>query len=313
MATIPTLRGELEPSALGFTLMHEHLFLQTPALYDNYPQLFDRTAEVTAAAEFCEEARAAGVATIVDVTTVDLGRDIRLMAAVAERTELQVIAATGVHLRVPNYFRRRTPDPVVELYLHDINVGIAGTSIRAGALKIATEEYEPDDELQLRAIALAHRASGVPIMTHSNPFAGSGNDQQRVFAAEGVDLARVVVGHSGDSTDFHYLSGLMERGSTIGMDRFGSGLNATTEERIDTIAKLCARGYADRMVLSHDTSPHMQGVPREILDRALPEANFLTIPKIVVPGLRNRGVPDEQIEAMTTGNPRRIFEAQGAY
>lgn len=313
MATVQTMRGELETSALGFTLMHEHLFLQSPALYDNYPQLFDREAEVAAAAAFCEEARAAGVDTIVDVTTVDLGRDIRLMAEVAERTELQVIAATGVHLRVPNYFRRRTPDRVVELYLHDINVGIAGTSIRAGALKIATEEYEPDDELQLRAIALAHRASGVPIMTHSNPFAGSGNDQQRVFAAEGVDLARVVIGHSGDSTDLDYLSGLMERGSTIGMDRFGSGLNATTEERIDTIAKLCARGYADRMVLSHDTSPHMQGVPREILDHALPEANFLTIPNVVVPGLRRLGVPEDQIEAMTTGNPRRIFEAQGAY
>jgi phosphotriesterase-related protein len=150
-------------------------------------------------------------------------------------------------------------------------------------------------------------------MTHSNPFAGSGNDQQRVFAAEGVDLSRVVIGHSGDTTDLDYLSGLMERGSTIGMDRFGSGLNASTGERTETIAKLCARGYADRMVLSHDTSPHMQGVPREILDRALPEANFLTIPNIVVPGLRRLGVPEDQIAAMTTGNPRRIFEAQGAY
>ena len=58
MATVPTLRGELETSALGFTLMHEHLFLQTPALYDNYPQLFDRDAEVAAAAAFCEQARA---------------------------------------------------------------------------------------------------------------------------------------------------------------------------------------------------------------------------------------------------------------
>ena len=55
------------------------------------------------------------------------------------------------------------------------------------------------------------------------------------------------------------------------------------------------------------------GVPREILDRALPEANFLTIPNTVVPALRRLGVAEDQIEAMTVGNPRRIFEAQGAY
>ena len=313
MATIPTLRGEVETSALGFTLMHEHLFLHSPTLYANYPQLFDRAAEVEAAAAFCEEARAAGVDTIVDLTTVDLGRDVRLMADVAARTELQVVAATGVHLNPPNYFRRKTPDRVVELYLQDLNEGIAGSGIRAGAIKIATEEYGPDDELQLRAAALAHRATGVPIMTHSNPLAGSGADQQRVFAAEGVDLARVVIGHSGDSTDLDYLSGLMERGSTIGMDRFGADIAATTEERIATIATLCERGYADRMVLSHDTSPHLQGVPRAILNRAMPESNFLTVSKIVLPALRERGVDEQQIEAMTAGNPRRIFEAQGAY
>ena len=54
-------------------------------------------------------------------------------------------------------------------------------------------------------------------------------------------------------------------------------------------------------------------MPREILDRALPEANFLTIPNVVVPGLRRLGVGEDQIEAMSVGNPRRIFEAQGAY
>ena len=83
-------------------------------------------------------------------------------------------------------------------------------------------------------------------------------DQQRVFAEEDVDLSRVVVGHSGDSTDLDYLRELMDRGSTIGMDRFGLYGNGfpTFDERVDTVARLCELGYADRMVLSHDTLCH---------------------------------------------------------
>ena len=313
MTTIPTLRGNIKASELGFTLMHEHIFLHSPTLYANYPQLFDRNAEVQAAVAFCEDARRAGVDTIVDLTTVDLGRDIRLMAEVAKQTGLNILAATGIHLNVPNYFQRKTPDRVVELYVQDLTDGIADSGIRAATIKIATEEYGPKDELQLRAAALAHRATGAPIMTHSNPLVGSGRDQQRVFTAEGVDLSRVVVGHSGDSTDLDYLSNLMEHGSTIGMDRFGADIAATTEERIDTIAKLCQRGYADRMVLSHDTSPHMHGVPRSILNEAMPEANFLTVSKIVLPALRERGIDERQIDAMTVSNPRRLFEEQRPY
>ena len=313
MATVPTLRGELETSALGFTLMHEHLFLQTPALYDNYPQLFDREAEVASAAAKLDEAYDAGVRTIVDLTTVDLGRDIGLVAEVAARTRMQIVVATGVHLDPPGYFLRRNPDPVLDLYLGDLNDGIAATGIRAGVIKIATEECTPENEFQLRIAARAHRATGTPLMTHSNPIIGSGADQQRIFAEEGIDLERVVIGHSGDSTDIEYLSGLMERGSTIGMDRFGLSMRANTEERIATIVELCRRGFASQMVLSHDAACHFVGVPLEAIARNSPEWHFLTIPNRVLPELEQLGVTEEQIRAMVVDNPRRIFEAQGAY
>ena len=174
MTAIPTARGDLDTADLGFTLMHEHVFLLSHDLYASYPQLFDREAEVERAAAKLDEAYAAGVRTIVDLTTVDLGRDIGLVAEVAARTRMQIVVATGVHLNPPGYFMRRNPDPVLELYLGDLNEGIAGTGIRAGAIKIATEECTPENEFQLRVAALAHRATGTPLMTHSNPIIGSG-------------------------------------------------------------------------------------------------------------------------------------------
>ena len=39
----------------------------------------------------------------------------------------------------------------------------------------------------------------------------------------------------------------------------------------------------------------------------------LHIPDRVLPTLRAAGVSDRQIRTMTVKNPRRIFEAQGAY
>ena len=150
-------------------------------------------------------------------------------------------------------------------------------------------------------------------MTHSNPFDGTGRDQQDVFEAEGVDLTRVVIGHSGDTDDLDYLMGLMDRGSIIGMDRYGTKIGADTEKRTDVIAELCSRGYADRMVVSHDAGSFSLNVPRHIRDTRFPEWNYLTIPTKVIPGLRDRGVPEDQIEEITTGNLRRLFEQQGGY
>ena len=81
---------------------------------------------------------------------------------------MQIVVATGVHLQVPGFFRRHTPDPIVELFMRDIEDGIAETGIKAGAIKVATEEeVTAENRLILRAAAITHRATGVPILTHS--------------------------------------------------------------------------------------------------------------------------------------------------
>ena len=38
------------------------------------------------------------------------------------------------------------------------------------------------------------------------------------------------------------------------MDRFGIDVLLPFEDRVDTIVRLCERGRADRMVLSHDAA-----------------------------------------------------------
>lgn len=58
-------------------------------------------------------------------------------------------------------------------------------------------------------------------MTHTRLADRGGLVQQDVFEEAGVDLGCVVIGHCGDNTDVDYLERIDERGSFLGLDRFG--------------------------------------------------------------------------------------------
>src|SRR5262249_53338962 len=150
----------------------------------------------------------------------------------------------------------------------------------------------PNVERVLRAAAQAHLATGVPITTHTTVADRNGLDQQRIFAEEGVDLRRVVIGHSGDSTDLAYLREIADRGSTIGADRFGLSMAGfpTFEERVATVAQLCRLGYADRIVLSHDYTPYSDWFDDAFAASLPPDWRQTLVSDAVVPALREAGV-----------------------
>jgi phosphotriesterase-related protein len=170
----------------------------------------------------------------------------------------------------------------------------------------------PDVELVLRSVARAQRATGVPISTHTHALTKRGLEQQDVFESEGVDLSRVVIGHSGDTTDLAYLEEIMRRGSFIGMDRFGIDPILSFDDRVATVATLCERGHADQMVLSHDAACFIDLSPN--IRAHLPNSHYLHITRDVIPALEKHGVSQDQIDQMLITNPRRIFEQPlGAY
>ena len=159
------------------------------------------------------------------------------------------------------------------MFVRDIEEGIADTGIKAGILKCATDEpgITPGVERVLRAVAQAHKRTGVPISTHTHAGLRRGLEQQRIFEEEGVDLSRVIIGHSGDSTDVGYLEELIAGGSYLGMDRFGIDVILPFEERVNIVAQMCERGHADKMVLSHDANCYFDALPEELLPVAAPE------------------------------------------
>ncbi|HSP55807.1 MAG TPA: phosphotriesterase-related protein [Dehalococcoidia bacterium] len=316
MPNINTVSGPVDTSQLGFTLMHEHIMVQSPGVKENFP-VFDREKQIESAAGKLKEVMARGVKTLVDLTVADW-RDVPFVKEVVSRSGMQVVVATGLYWEVPHFFRAlstRTPEYMADLFARDITEGIMDTGVKAAIIKCATDEtgVTPDVERVLRAAAKAHRATGVPISTHTDASRKVGLLQQDVFESEGVDLSRVVIGHSGDSDDIDYLTTLIKRGSFIGMDRFGLDQFLPQAKRIGTIARLCEMGYADRMVLSHDAACYFDWAPQDLLPAVVPNWQFNFIPDVVVPELRQAGVTEDHIRAMTVDNPRRVFERQGSY
>ena len=331
MGTVETIKGEVSTDSLGKTLMHEHVFILTAEVEQNWPtfswggpkeQVIDR------AVGKLKDLKSRGIDTIVDLTAVGLGRCIPAVKAVNDLVDINVIVATGLYTfdELPHFIEGRPPveggrDILVDMFVSDITVGTPDTGVKAGILKCCTEAQgvTPNIDRVLRAIARAHRWTGVPISTHTNAKKRTGLDQQRIFKEEGVDLSRVVIGHCGDTTDIDYLKTLLDNGSTIGADRFGQYPryegdewgDATFDERVDTVVRLCELGYEDQIVLSHDANCYLDYT--DILNDVWPEWTYNHISDKVVPALLERGLAQEQVDKMLVGNPRRIFEREGGY
>ncbi|MFN8224778.1 MAG: hypothetical protein U0R50_16210 [Gaiellales bacterium] len=324
MTTVETIDGAIGVDQLGVTLMHEHVILVNREIDANYPGYWDEEAEVAAATRKLTELKAQGVDSMVDLTVLGLGRDVELIHRVAQNTGINLVVATGFYGfdELPFFFKTRGPGTIhggpeilEELFERDIVDGIAHTGVRAGILKCVTDVkgITPDVERVLRAIARVHRRTGVPITTHTHAATFRGRDQQQLFREEGVDLSRVVIGHCGDSTDIPYLVELMENGSTIGMDRFGLDTFLPTPARIETIVELVRLGYAEKLVLSHDTTCFSLSFDPAVRAAKLPDWRYTFLLDTAVPMMLERGVTEEQVRMMLVDNPRAIFSQKGAY
>jgi phosphotriesterase-related protein len=315
MATIQGVLGPIETEQLGFTLMHEHVLVADWSMRHCFPGYVDEEAVVAEAIRELRAAKERGVDTLVDLTPINLGRDIRVIRAVSEGAGVPIIAATGFYWNEEPWMEAWEVAKLADYLIREIEEGIEDTGIRAGIIKCATDRHgvTPLNEKLLSVAARAHRATGVPISTHTSVAHRTGPAQQDVFEREGVDLSRVVIGHCGDSEDIAYLEEILKRGSTIGMDRFGIDIILPTKQRVATIVELCNRGWSGQMVLSHDASCHIDWFPKEAIRQAVPRWNYRHISDDVIPALRESGVPDAQVHEMTVTNPRRIFARQGAY
>src|SRR5438094_7447711 len=225
MPTVETVLGPIDDTALGFTLSHEHVLVAMGEDNHHYPWLFDRKRTRANIVRELAEAKSGGVDTIIDLTTPDLGRDVEFVRDLARQSGVNVVAATGIWRDVPRSFWERSIDRIADIFVHEIEIGIGDSGIKAGVIKAANdaEGVTPEAERVLRGAARALKRTGCPISTHQWAPARVGARQVQVLQEERAPMDRVCIGHSADTTDVFYLESLLDAGVCLSMDRYPGG------------------------------------------------------------------------------------------
>ncbi|MGQ9571969.1 MAG: phosphotriesterase family protein [Dehalococcoidia bacterium] len=309
MTRIETVTGPIDPGQLGFTLSHEHVLISSAGIFQGYPFLFDMAKTRDQIVRELSEAKAGGVDSIIDLTTLDLGLDVQFVADVSRKSGVQIVVATGLWLDVPRFFWERGPDFLAKVFVHEIREGIAGTDIKAGVIKVANDigGVTEQGELVLRAAARACRATGVPISTHQWAPEQVGRRQVEIFQEESVDMTRVCIGHSADTTDIEYLVELLETGVYLCLDRYpGREGRPDWRTRNATVKALIDRGFADRLMLGHDYAP-APVLPGQEPETASGPTRYLFLSRTAIPALIEAGVSADTIRTIMVDVPRRFL------
>ncbi len=319
---LQTVTGGINPAELGKTLMHEHLMVGYPGFEADTvnpgPKLEERVARCI---DRIAEIKDLGYRSLLDPCPSDLGRDVELMAEVAQKTGFQIICATGLYKQSEggySYWSMRqnfgsTVDAMAEIFIKEITEGIGSTGVRAGIIKVATGPGEMTEYERgvFEAAAKASVETGAPITTHTDEGT-MGDLQQQVLTENGALAHRIVIGHSCGTSDHDYHMKIARGGSYLGFDRFGLEVAHPDEERVASLAQLIKKGAGDRLVVSHDSvwcwggQPFPPKVEAAMVQIWNPSHFSLRI----VPKLLDLGVTEAQIDALLVDNPRRFFEGE---
>lgn len=309
MAYVQTVLGRIDPAELGFTLPHEHT--QTAIWHiENRWDYWQLTRDEPVILAELERYRAAGGASLVDLTLPGIGRDPDWLVAISKASGINIVMGSGwyrtAYYPVEALIDRRSVDDLADELVREATGGVGANAVRPGIIgEIGTDKpwLSPAEERVHRAAARAAGRTGRSITTHS-VMSPVGLDQLTVLEEEGMDPARVVIGHS-DSYPVldHYLE-IVRRGASLEFDFLGMSFTPIErhgEDRlIELVLELLSRGHADRLLLSQDVCHDSQ------LKRYAGHG-YVYLAETFLPRLRAAGVSDDEIETMTVANPRRIL------
>lgn len=304
-----TVRGRRPAEELGFILPHEHtrcVLWQIPGRWDYWELTGEDELILPELARF----KAAGGTCLVDVTLPAIGRDPERLRRLSEESGVEVVMGCGWY-RDPYYpvaddIDRRTVDDLADVLVREFEDGVGDTGIRPGIIgEIGTDKpwLTAREERVHRAVARAARRTGLAVTTHS-VMSDVGRRQLGIFEEEGLDPARVVIGHADSHPDLSYHLAILERGASIEFDFIG--MRFTPQEQhgeprlIRHLVDLIGRGFASQILLSQDVCHNNQLAAYEGGGYTYLAATFL-------PRLRDAGVPEDVLAEITAANPRRIL------
>ncbi len=308
-----TATGRADASTLGHILPHEHLYVDWPSAIGAEPVPMVSEEVVAAICARLERAADVGVGTFVDVGA-SLGPGPELLAAVAARTRVRLVAAIGFVSAdlgpLPSWaYPPGDPEAIAKRLIDEARNGITGSGLRPGVLKVGSSRraISEVEEAFIRGAVLTQQETGLAITTHTTETSLA-MEQIDLLEDAGADLGRVAIGHIGWGTgpgDRELHRRLAARGVFLGLDMVG--LPAASVDDFARIAgDLIEDGHADRILLSHDNCAYSRGLV-EVYGEEWLTGDFTVVHAQLIPALSELGVSAETLDAILRDNPRRLL------
>lgn len=231
MSFIRTILGDVPVEEMGVTYSHEHIVIEECYVTLDHPEfLLNDSDKIIAELKGLKDL---GCCTMVDTMPVNAGRNVLKSAAISKQVGINFIIPTGIHLEIyypKSHWRYHyTEDQLTQLFIDDIEIGIDRfdyngpvidrTQHKAGLIKLATgdEPITKHQEKIFHAVVNAHKATGAPILTHTN----NGNQaiaQAELFEKLGANLNHIVLSHTDRNKDIGYHMELMQTGISVEYD-----------------------------------------------------------------------------------------------
>lgn len=304
-----TVLGPVPADALGITSMHEHILCDIFRAGGGVYNILDD--EDMAIAEL-EHFKRAGGSAIVEVTTLDLGRQLEGLARISSATGVHIIAGTGFYVDRPHppIVRELNASKLAEYLVEDITQSSHSPGI-IGEIGSYPYGATPSEERSLRAAARAARRTGRCVTTHA-ALGHHGLEQLAILREEGLRPEQIIIGHVDSfwhldiERDLSYCEAILAQGANIAFDTIGWDEFMPDERRIERLVALIRRGYADRIVLGSDTC-------RRTHYHLLGGRGYDHLLTRFVPRLMEAGVSQDVIDQLLIHNPRRLLTLKEPY
>jgi len=302
---IMTVKGDVEASATGMWLPHEHILVDFIGADSVSPSRYDRKRVEVKVLPFLRQAKRLGCRTFVDCTPAYLGRDPLLLRDLSDSTGLNILTNTGFYGAhdnkfIPKWAFGKTAEELSKIWTEEWENGIEGTGIKPGFIKIAVmpDSLSAFHRTLVKAAALTHLATGLTIASHTGPALPAFQEIE-LLEKEGVSPEAFIWVHAHLEKDLTKIAEAARRGAWISIDKLDT---ANIAELVTLVKYMKHEGLLHNTLVSHDAGWY---------DPAKPDGGqfrgFNTLFEKFIPALRNAGLNNFEIKLVTEINPSRAY------
>jgi phosphotriesterase-related protein len=303
---IHSVSGPIAPDRLGRTLMHEHVLVDFIGADRVSPTRYDQDDAFRTALPHLERVRKLGCATLVECTPAFLGRDPVLLRRLSVATGLTILTNTGYYGAasdkfVPAHAYAESAVHLADRWTQEAERGIDDTGIRPAFMKIGVDagSLSPVDEKLVRAAALTHRRTGLPIASHTGDGVAA-VAQLALLRSEGVWPSAFIWVHAQNERDREIHARLAKEGAWVEFD----GISERQRElHVELVTTMRAKGLLGQVLISQDAGWYRVGEPGGGQFRG-----YDMLFEDFLPRLRAAGLTADDIEQLLVHNPHRAIQ-----